>query len=77
MFRAFLFGVLLTIVTALVGGYFVLRNGVIPANADGTPGWIETWAAGTSLDARLRREAQGFLSYSFSVKFIGEPPRQQ
>jgi thiosulfate dehydrogenase len=59
MFRAFLFGVLVTIVIALVGGYFVLRNGVIPANADATPGWIETWAAGTSLDATLRREAQG------------------
>jgi mono/diheme cytochrome c family protein len=43
----------------LVGGYFVLRNGIIPANADATPGWIETWAAGTSLDATLRREAQG------------------
>ena len=59
MFRAFVFGVLATIVIALVGGYFVLRNGIIPANADATPGWLETWAAGTSLDATLSREAQG------------------
>ena len=59
MFRAFMFGVLATIVIALVGGYFVLRNGIIPANADATPGWLETWAAGTSLDATLRREAPG------------------
>jgi mono/diheme cytochrome c family protein len=58
MFRAFVFGVLVTIIVALVGGYFVLRNGIIPANADATPSWLETWAAGTSLDATLRREAQ-------------------
>ena len=58
MFKSFVFGDLVTIVIALVGGYFVLRNGVIPANADATPGWIETWAAGTSLDATLSREAQ-------------------
>ena len=58
MFRAFVFGVLVTIIVALVGGYFVLRNGIIPANADATPSWLETWAAGTSLDATLRREVQ-------------------
>ena len=58
MFRAFVLGVLATIIVALVGGYFVLRNGIIPANADATPMWLETWAAGTSLDATLRREAQ-------------------
>src|SRR5580704_8544825 len=59
MFRGFVFGVLATIVVALVGGYFVLRNGIIPANADTAPGWLETSAAGTSLDATLRREAPG------------------
>jgi len=37
MFRAFMFGVLATIVTALGGGYFVLRNGMIPAYADAAP----------------------------------------
>jgi hypothetical protein len=59
MFRAFVFGVLATIVTALGGGYFVLRNSIISANADTAPGWLETWAAGTSLDATPRREAPG------------------
>jgi len=58
MFRAFMFGVLATIVTALRGGYFVLRNGMIPAHPDAAPTWLETWAAGTSLEATLRREAQ-------------------
>ena len=57
MFRAFVWGVVLTILAAVGGGYAVLRAGLIPANADAKPGWFETWAAGTSLDATLAREA--------------------
>ena len=34
------------------------KQWLIPANADATPTWLETWAAGTSLEATLRREAQ-------------------
>src|ERR1700758_2502342 len=59
MFRGFVFGILATIVIALVGGYFALSNGIIPANADATPTWLETWAAETSLDATLHRAAPG------------------
>jgi thiosulfate dehydrogenase len=55
--RAFVFGVLVAIVAAAAGGYVVLRNGLIPANADASPGWFETWAANTSLDATLDRDA--------------------
>jgi mono/diheme cytochrome c family protein len=54
-----MFGVLATIVAALVCGYIALRSGLIPANADTKPGSLETWAAETSLDATLRREAPG------------------
>ena len=57
MLKSFLLGVAVAIVAALVGGYVVLRSGIIPANADATPGAIEKWAAGTSLDATLNREA--------------------
>ena len=57
MFRAFLWGVVLTILAAVGGGYAVLRAGLIPANADAKPGWFETWAAGASLDATVAREA--------------------
>ena len=57
MLRAFLLGVVLTILAAAGGGYAVLRAGLIPANADANPGWLETWAAGTSLDATVAREA--------------------
>jgi hypothetical protein len=55
--RGFVFGILFTILVIVVGGYIALRNGVIPANADAKPSWFETWAAGTSLDATLDREA--------------------
>ena len=57
MLRGFLLGVLATIVVAAVCGYIALRNGLVPANADGEPGWLEIWAANTSLDATLDREA--------------------
>ena len=57
MFRAFVWGVVLTILAAVGGGYAVLRAGLIPANADAKPGWFETWATGASLDATLAREA--------------------
>jgi len=57
MFRGFVLGVLATIVVTLVGGYLVLRSGVVPANADAKPGLLETWAAKTSLHATLAREA--------------------
>jgi len=59
MFKGFVLGVFATIVVALGCGYIALRNGIIPANADANPGWLETWAAETSLDATLHREAQG------------------
>lgn len=57
LIRGFLFGILTTLVVLAAAGYAMLRNGSVPANADARPGWFETWAAGTALDATLRREA--------------------
>ena len=57
MFKSFTFGVFATIVVALLCGYIALRVGLVPANADANPGPLETWAAWTSLDATLRRDA--------------------
>ena len=57
MFRGFVFGVLATIVVGLACAYVVLRLGIIPANADATPGALETWVASTSLRATLDRES--------------------
>jgi thiosulfate dehydrogenase len=57
MVRGFLFGVLVAIVALCLVGYIVVRNGLIPANADATPSPLEIWAAQTSLRATLAREA--------------------
>lgn len=55
--RGFILGVLASIAVALVGGYLVLRSGLVPANADARPGRVELWAAGTALNATVAREA--------------------
>jgi len=57
MFKSFVAGIVLTLLIAAVGGYFVLQAGLIPANADSKPGPIEIWAAKLSLHATLDREA--------------------
>jgi thiosulfate dehydrogenase len=57
MIRGFVAGVIAMILIALVSGYFLLRSGIIPANADAKPGGLELWVAGTSLDATLRSQA--------------------
>jgi mono/diheme cytochrome c family protein len=57
MLKAFTAGIVVTIAAAVAGGYLLLQSGRIPANADATPSPIETWAANTSLDATLTREA--------------------
>ncbi len=57
MLKGFITGIAVTAVAAVVGGYIFLQTGLIPANADATPGQLETWIASTSLDATLNREA--------------------
>jgi thiosulfate dehydrogenase len=57
IFKAFVFGIFAAIAAALVCGYVVVQRGLVPANADAIPGWLETWAATTSLDATLSSEA--------------------
>jgi len=57
MLRDVVLGVVLTLAVALIGAYALVPSGLIPANADATPGRLETWMAHTSLDATLRRDA--------------------
>ncbi|MDQ2745550.1 MAG: c-type cytochrome [Chloroflexota bacterium] len=57
MLKGFVSGVVAVVAVALIGGYVVIREGIVPANADATPGSLETWGAGTSLRATLAREA--------------------
>jgi thiosulfate dehydrogenase len=57
MLKGFVAGAVLTIAAAIVSGYILIQSGLIPTNADATPGPLETWIASTSLDALLSREA--------------------
>jgi thiosulfate dehydrogenase len=57
MLKGVILGVVLTLAVALIGAYFLLRSGLIPANADAKPGRLETWMANTSLEATLSRDA--------------------
>ena len=57
LIRAFLLGILATLIVLAAAGYAVLRTGTIAAGADARPGGFETWAAKTSLDAALNGEA--------------------
>ena len=57
MLKGMFLGVVLALAVALMGAYFLVRSGLISANADAKPGRLETWMARTSLDATLRRDA--------------------
>jgi thiosulfate dehydrogenase len=57
MLKSVVSGIAFALAAILVGAYFLVRSGLIPANADATPGELETWMAGTSLDATLLRFA--------------------
>jgi hypothetical protein len=48
MFKRVVLGVGLTLAVALIGASALMRSGLILANTDGTPGWLENWMAGTS-----------------------------
>jgi mono/diheme cytochrome c family protein len=55
--KGFVVGFLTAVAAAFVAAYLFLISGRVPANADASPGRLETWMAGTSLDATLAREA--------------------
>lgn len=57
MAKGFIAGVVITLLLCLGGALLVLKSGLIPANADAKPGGLEVWAASTSLDATLRKQA--------------------
>jgi mono/diheme cytochrome c family protein len=57
MLKGILGGVVLTLAIVLIGAFFLVKSGLIPANADGKPSRLELWMAGTSLNATLRNEA--------------------
>lgn len=57
MFKGVVIGIVATVIAVLLAIYLVLVMGVIPASADSGPLPLENWAAGTSLQATLSRDA--------------------
>jgi thiosulfate dehydrogenase len=60
--KGFFLGVIVALVALIVGGYFFVKNGALPAGQDNKPGKLETWAAKTSLSATITRETKGLTS---------------
>lgn len=58
MLKGIIIGVAATIAAAIAGAYLFLSLGLVPANADAKPSHLERWAAGKSLHAVIRHEAQ-------------------
>lgn len=57
MLKAFVLGIVLTVIAIIVAGYAVVTSGTVPAAANGHPVFLENWAARTSLRATLNRDA--------------------
>jgi mono/diheme cytochrome c family protein len=57
MLRGFVLGVIVTLIVLAAIVYAGLTSGAVPADADATPSALEIWAANTSLEATLKRDA--------------------
>lgn len=55
--RAFISGVVATLLVAILVACLLFYSGLIPANADAQAGGLEQWAAGASLAGTLKRQA--------------------
>jgi thiosulfate dehydrogenase len=55
---SFLGGIIFTLLVLGGAGYFVVKAGMVPANADSKPAAQERWIANTALDAALERETK-------------------
>jgi thiosulfate dehydrogenase len=60
--KGFVLGFVAAIATLTAAGYFFVTSGALPAGQDSKPGRLEKWAAKRSLQATMRREAQGLKS---------------
>jgi thiosulfate dehydrogenase len=55
----FLGGIIFTLLVLAGFGYFAVKTGIVPANADSRPTALENWVANTALDAALERDTKG------------------
>jgi mono/diheme cytochrome c family protein len=60
--KGFVLGFVVAIAALVAGSYFFVTSGALPAGQDSKPGALEKWAAKKSLQATIRREAQGLKS---------------
>jgi mono/diheme cytochrome c family protein len=60
--KGFVLGFVATIATLIAASYFFVTSGALPAGQDSKPSRLEKWAATRSLQATMRREAQGLKS---------------
>ena len=56
---SFIGGVIFTLLVLAGVGYFAVKAGIVPANADSKPTALESWVANTALDAALERDTKG------------------
>jgi thiosulfate dehydrogenase len=59
---SFLGGIVFTLVVLAGVGYFAVKAGIVPANADSKPAPLESWVANTALDAALERDTKGLTN---------------
>jgi mono/diheme cytochrome c family protein len=57
MAKGILIGIVLTLAAGLAGAYLFISLGLMPANADSPPSFLEKWMAQTSLRAALNKDA--------------------
>jgi mono/diheme cytochrome c family protein len=55
----FLGGIIFTLVVLTGVGYFAVKAGIVPANADSKPVALESWVANTALNAAVERDTKG------------------
>jgi thiosulfate dehydrogenase len=56
---SFLVGIMLTLIVLACAGFFAVKTGIVPANADGRPSSLERWVANTALHAAIERDTKG------------------
>jgi thiosulfate dehydrogenase len=59
---SFLGGIVFTLVVLAGTGYFAVKTGFVPANANSRPAALERWVANTALDAAIERDTRGLSS---------------
>jgi thiosulfate dehydrogenase len=55
---SFLGGIIFALIVLVLVGYFAVKAGLVPANADSKPGALERWVAKTALNAALERDTK-------------------